>query len=148
MAMAPWSPAMWNACHICAATGGVSCSPCGYAAPCAAPVYVPPPVYSGCNTGCGGWATERLPNPVHQYYYVNQGPTYTGPGNYAPRPVYEEDALPVYPRRYHRPHRYGYGYGVGVGPRGYGYRSHRHSYRYGAPMRHYGHRHHVLRRYY
>ena len=35
-----------------------SCSPCGYAAPCAVPVYVAPvyvaPVYSGCDTGCGG----------------------------------------------------------------------------------------------
>ena len=30
-----------------------SCSPCGYVNPCAAPVYVAP-VYSGCNTGCGG----------------------------------------------------------------------------------------------
>ena len=30
-----------------------SCSPCGYVDPCAAPVYVAP-VYSGCNTGCGG----------------------------------------------------------------------------------------------
>jgi hypothetical protein len=93
-----------------------SCSPCAYAAPCAPPVYVAP-VYSGCNTGCGGWGHERLANPVHQYYHVNQGPTYTGPGNWAPRPVYEEDALPVYPRRYgYR----GYGYGAGYGA-GYGY---------------------------
>src|SRR5437868_13946782 len=61
---------------------------------CAAPqVFVSPaPVYSGCNTGCG-WAHERLPDPVHQYYYVNQGPTYTGPGNWAPLPTYQENAV-------------------------------------------------------
>ena len=51
------------------------------------------PVYSGCNTGCGswgygpgygGWGFEHLAEPTTQYYYVNQGPTYTGPGNWAP----------------------------------------------------------------
>src|ERR1700761_7325881 len=49
----------------------------GLFVPCQA--YVPAPVYWGCNSGCGGWAYERLPDPVQQYYYVNQGPTYTGP---------------------------------------------------------------------
>ena len=55
-------------------------TPCGQ-------VYIPAPVYSGCYTGCGGWGYERLPDPVqqyysveqypvHQYYYVNQGPTF------------------------------------------------------------------------
>ncbi len=148
-----------------------------YANPCApAPVYVAPaPVYSGCNTGCGGWASERLPDPVHQYYYVNQGPTYTGPGNWAPRPVYQETSV-SYGRPYHdgyraRPYygaRYGYGvrpsvrYGyaprVGYAPRlGYaprhGYMP-RHSMRHhGGPVmhRHHGHHHrhhgHALRRY-
>ena len=53
----------------------------------------PAPVYSGCNTGCGGWAHERLPDPVQQYYYVNQGPTYTGPGNFAPYPTYQEGGV-------------------------------------------------------
>ena len=38
-----------------------SCSPCGYVDPCAAPVYVAP-VYSGCNTGCGGWGHAALSN--------------------------------------------------------------------------------------
>jgi len=62
------------------ACGWYGCSPCGpaYVNPCvASPVYVSPaPVYSysGCDFGCGGWAYERLPDPVHQYYYVNQGP--------------------------------------------------------------------------
>ena len=139
-----------------------SCSPCGYAAPCApAPVYVAPvAAYSGCNTGCG-WARERLPDPVHQYYYVNQGPTYTGPGNWAPRPTYQESEGPsvygyrAYPHYGYRAHRhYGYHYSVrpsvryGYAPR-HGYMHH--SMHYGAPMmmpHRYGHREHTLRRYY
>jgi len=131
------------------------------------------PVYSGCNTGCGGYgigygygygygygAYERLAEPTTQYYYVNQGPTYTGPGAFAPYPTYREDAVVApanygygygyraayrYHRPYYRPYRYGYGprYGYlprvhyGYGPR-YGYA--RHAPYYG------GHR--VLRRYY
>ena len=155
-----------------------SCSPCGqqaYVSPCEQ-AYVPAPVYSGCDTGCGGWAQERLPDPVQQYYYVNQGPTYSGPGNYAPYPTYREGS--VYGWNGYRHHRHHYGYEGGYeGRRSYGYRSHRdygysarpslrygyaprHSYgprygmRYGAPMgmRGYGHermmREHVLRRYY
>ncbi|UPK24640.1 hypothetical protein [Bradyrhizobium sp. 195] len=125
------------------------------------------PVYSGCNTGCGGYgygagygAYERLAEPTTQYYYVNQGPTYTGPGAFAPYPTYREDAVVApanygygyraavapYHRPHYRPYRYGYGprYGYlprthyGYGPR-YGY-AHRHAPYYG------GHR--VLRRYY
>ena len=70
------------------ACGWFGCSP--------SPVYVSPAPaysYSGCDFGCGGWAYERLPDPVHQYYYVNQGPTYSGPGNFAPYPTYQESAL-------------------------------------------------------
>jgi hypothetical protein len=116
--------AVMSAAPAMACGGGLfdsSCSPCAqsYVGPCAPPVYVAPvAAYSGCNTGCGGWAHERLPDPVHQYYYVNQGPTYTGPGNFAPYPTYEEGAVSYR-------HRYGY-----------------------APRRHYGHRGPVLRRYY
>jgi hypothetical protein len=115
-----------------------------YAEPCGqAQVYVSPAPaygYSGCNTGCGGWAAERLPDPLHQYYYANQGPTYTGPGNFAPYPAYEEGA--GYGYRTHRHFRH---YG--------GYHSMRPSYHYGYAPRHpygygYGHREHVLRRYY
>lgn len=127
------------------------------------------PVYSGCNTGCGGYgygagygAYERLAEPSTQYYYINQGPTYTGPGAFAPYPTYREDAVVApanygygyraavapYHRPHYRPYRYGYGprYGYlprvhyGHGPR-YGY-AHRH-----APMPYYG-GHRVLRRYY
>ncbi|MGY2936898.1 hypothetical protein ACVWZ6_006500 [Bradyrhizobium sp. GM6.1] len=47
------------------------------------------PVYSGCNTGCGGYgagysygygAYERLAEPTTQYYHVNQGPDLHRPG--------------------------------------------------------------------
>jgi hypothetical protein len=89
-----------------------SCSPCGqtYVSPCEQS-YVAAPVYTGCNTGCGGWAHERLPDPeqqyygytnTQQYYYVNQGPTYSGPGNYAPYPTYREGGYRD------RPYNYGY----------------------------------------
>ena len=127
------------------------------------------PVFSGCNTGCGGYGYgagygyERLAEPTSQYYYVNQGPTYTGPGAFAPTPTYQEDAVVApanygygygyraaayHHRPYYRPYRYGYGprYGYlprthyGYGPR-YGY-----AHRY-APAPYYG-GHRVLRRYY
>ena len=106
---------------------GGSCSPCGtaYVSPCAQ-TYVP--AYTGCNTGCGGWGYDRLADPVeqyhvapvrHQYYYVNQGPTYTGPGAFAPYPTYEEGDWGAYS---HRP--------------------------YYATHHHYGHRARLVRRYY
>lgn len=136
------------------------------------------PVYSGCNTGCGAYAPggygysayERLAEPTTQYYYVNQGPTYTGPGAFAPYPTYREDAVVApanygygygyraaaveapaaypYHRPYYRPYRYGYGPRTGYLPRthyGYGprYGYHRHA---PAPYYYGGHR--VLRRYY
>ena len=116
------------------ACGFGGCSPCviGYVSPCAAPVVSYN--YGGCNTGCGGWGFERLADPVTQYYYVNQGPTYTGPGAFAPYPTYRQDAVVNYGPRYGYLPRVRYGYG----PR-YGYVQ-RHSPYY------YGHR--VLRRYY
>jgi hypothetical protein len=98
-----------------------SCSPCGaYASPCAQPqVYVPAvaPTYRYGYSGCCGGAYERLPepldqyhtytSPVHQYYYADQGPTYSGPGNFAPYPTYRESEGPaVYPRYHHWHHRY------------------------------------------
>ena len=74
--------------------------------------YVAAPIYSGCN--CGG-VYERLPDPayqygvqsypaVHQYYYADQGPTFTGPGNFAPHPTYQEGALPYYGGYHSHPH--------------------------------------------
>ena len=122
-------------------------NPCGYSAPV---------VNYGCNPcgvygyGYGGYgAVERLPDPdaaypgaAQQYYYVNQGPTYTGPGNWAPRPYYREGyGRPYYGyrhygyRHHYRPYRPHYGYRYGYAPHRYGYAPHR----YGHP---------VLRRYY
>ena len=124
------------------ACGYSSCSPCGYSySPCAqyvAPVATYSYGYgSGCGTGCGGWARETLAMPEQQYYYVNQGPTYSGPGNYAPMPTYAEPAVAGW-SGYARPYGYGYGYRARAwGPRayGYGYRGYRPyvggGYRYG-----------------
>ena len=75
---------------------------CGHSS-CGGPVYGTPVVsygYVGCGD-CGGWVRERLPDPQQQYYWVNQGPTYTGPGNWAPHRVYREGSI-----SYHRAHRY------------------------------------------
>src|SRR6266702_6092312 len=74
------------------------------------------PVYSGCNTGCGGYGVgygygygyERLAEPTTQYYYVNQGPTYTGPGAFAPYPTYQESAVSGWGSYHSRPYHYGY----------------------------------------
>jgi hypothetical protein len=71
-------------------TGSSSCGQ-AYVSPCA----------QGCGTGYGagygyaGAATyDRLPGSGHHpYYYVNQGPTYTGPGQFAPYPTYQETAI-------------------------------------------------------
>jgi hypothetical protein len=167
--------AVMGAAPAMACGGGLfdsSCSPCAqsYVSACAPPVYVAPvATYSGCNTGCGGWARERLPDPEQQYYYVNQGPTYTGPGNWEPRPTYQEGSVYGYrahrhfrPWRAHRDYGYSvrpsfrYGYAprhsyaprYSLPPRGYG--GH-HSMRYGAPVgapHRYGHHERALRRYY
>ena len=112
------------------------CSPCGYVAPCA---YVQP--YA---------AYERLPDPyvqyrtapaavLPQYYYVEQGPTYTGPGNLAPHRVYREDGVYGWRPHYHWRHHYSYE------RRWYPHRHwHHHApYRYG-----YHYRPHVLHSYY
>ena len=126
---------------LVAAIGVMAAAPamaCGYA-PCAAPVYAAPVVsygYAGwgCNP-CGGWwgVRERLPDPEQQYYWVNQGPTYTGPGNFAPYPVYREGTISGYGYGYNRPY----------------YRAHRyyHGHRYSYSGRYY-HGRPVLRRYY
>jgi hypothetical protein len=125
-----------------------SCSPCGESySPCAQPQVYVAPVEQGCNTGCGGWARERLPDPVHQYYYVNQGPTYTGPGNFAPYPTYQEGAVSGWGAYRHHPHHYGYYHGPRYGLPHHQFYAPHHSLRYGYPH-HYGYREHVLRRYY
>ena len=137
------------------ACGYSTCAPTYYA-----PVY-PAPVYAAPSYGCGtcgtGWAYQQLAEPETQYYYVNQGPTYTGPGAYAPYPVYHETAVtgwagyeraPSYYGGYETPgyygyhwhHRYHHGYR-------YGYMPHHYAYHYGYRP-YYWHHYPVLRRYY
>ncbi len=95
------------------ACGFGSCAPCAtaYVVPCA-PAYVPTYTYTGCTTACG-WAYDRLVEPTTQYYYVNQGPTYTGPGAFAPYPTYVYRG--GYPYRWR--HHYHYLPRVTYGPR-------------------------------
>jgi hypothetical protein len=141
--------------------GAAPAMACGYST--CAPTYYAPvfaaPTYSYGTVGCGtcgtGWGYQQLAEPETQYYYVNQGPTYTGPGAYAPYPTYHETAVTGW-AGYERAPSYG-GYET---PAYYGYHWHHryhHSYRYGyMPHRYaYGYRpyywhHHypVLRRYY
>jgi hypothetical protein len=133
---------------------GTGCCNTGYVSPCAT-TYVPTYNYSSCGTCGTSWGYERLAEPTTQYYYVNQGPTYSGPGSFAPYQSYEEDALPTYGyghygyRHYgygYRHHGYGYGYGYhrpyGYAPRHYGYGYHR----WGGGGSYYGHP--LVRRYY
>jgi len=123
------------------AAPAVACgeTPCGQ-------TYIPAPVYwvatpaaaagpmSGCPIRCKQYYPVQQYS-VQQYYYVNQGPTYTGPGDFAPYPVYREGGVSGW-RGYHHRHYYGY---------------HRHHGYYAPRMSHhtgYGYRGHTLRRYY
>jgi len=120
---------------------GGCCS--GYVNPCAT-TYVP--TYSYSYTGCGtcgtAWGYEHLAEPTTQYYYVNQGPTYSGPGAFAPVQTYQEEALPTWGYGYHRPYRH-YGHGYGWHHRPY----HRwHHYGYAHEGTYWGHP--LVRRYY
>ena len=45
---------------------------------------------SGCPIPTLQYGAVRAYVAGPQYYYVNQGPTYTGPGNFAPYPIYQE----------------------------------------------------------
>jgi hypothetical protein len=105
---------------------------------CAAPVVS----YSSCYNPCGGyaggwgsyntggsWGYATMPAPVSyysvqpQYYYVNQGPTYTGPGMFAPVASYQQRAVAGYSG--YGVGYYGYGGGPYANPVNHGY--------YGAP---------------
>lgn len=156
VATAGASPAM-------ACGGGLfqsSCSPCGgvaYVSPCGGYGgygYNGGYGYGGGYAYSGGYASvaayQMLPRPTAQYYYVNQGPVYSGAGNYAPYPTYQETAVSGW-RGYDRGYQVGYdggpygnatthysdvGYG---GPAVYSYR-HRPSYRPWRPRAsYYGH---------
>jgi hypothetical protein len=109
---------------------------CHYVSPCAQD-YVAVPEYSPYYS-CAGWGFERLPDPLHQYYYVDQGPTYDGPGDFAPYPIYRQSAL-----GYRHPVIYTYR-GHHWRPSGYRYYGHHHGYYHGVPH-HYGYR---MHRYY
>lgn len=94
-AMVSTAPAMacYNGCGGGLFTSGATAYGCGYVA-----------------TGCGSVTfREQLPNldAGPQYYYVNQGPTYTGPGNIAPVPTYQERSVSGW-AAYNRPYYYGY----------------------------------------
>ncbi|GEC17176.1 hypothetical protein [Nitrobacter winogradskyi] len=62
------------------------------------------PGYYGAGYGFAGY--EHLPSPT-QYYYVNQGPAFSGPGNFAPVPTYQESAVAGW-NAYSRPYYYPY----------------------------------------
>ena len=54
-----------------------------------------PVSFNPCGYGASNWAVATVPAPVTyyavqpQYHWVNQGPTYTGPGMYAPSVAYQ-----------------------------------------------------------
>jgi hypothetical protein len=150
-----------------------SCSPCGqqaYVSPCGQAVQG-----YGYGYGYGVAAYERLPEPSPQYFYANQGPTYGGPGMFAPVPTYQESAVSGWgsyqtreayygggghygtpaleapadygyqQQHYYRPHRSYYG---GYTPRmnyRYGYAPHRYAQHYAMPQQQYYAPHHSLR---
>ena len=120
------------------AAGAAPAKACGFT-PCEQ-TYVPATSYSGCATGCStGWGYGRLAEPTTQYYYVNQGPTYTGPGAFAPYPTFQEGGVSGWGGYRHHPRffpRYGYA------PRVH------HAMHYGYTPYHYYYGHRVLRRYY
>jgi len=93
-AMISAGPAMacYNGCGGGLFTSGATSYGCGYVA-----------------SGCGVTFREQLPNldAGPQYYYVNQGLTYTGPGNIAPVPTYQERSVSGW-TAYSRPYYYGY----------------------------------------
>ena len=122
-----------------------------YASPCGSGFYTPGAHYEVYES------FEHLPVPPEphvagplapRYYYVNQGPTFTGPGMYAPVPTYQERAVTGW-----HGYDYGYYYGYNGGPYGDA-TSHYYDgmppadgpvvYRYGR----WGHRHHVHRLHY
>jgi hypothetical protein len=137
---------------VMAAAPAMACgyNPCGYSIP------VPAYTSSGCNP-CGGvgygyegYGHARLADPEQQYYYVNQGPTYTGPGAWAPARVYQEETASGYNygyrhHGYHYAPRVSYYHHRDMGYRHMGYH-HGYATHHEAAPYHYGHR--VLRRYY
>jgi hypothetical protein len=109
---------------------GSSCAPCGGAFTSCAEGYDRPAHH-------GAAAYERLPGP--QYFYANQGPSFSGPGMFAPVPTYQESAVSGW-GAYNHDYYYGYDGGryanatnhyydgapAAEGPVVYSYRAHPH----------------------
>ena len=82
-----------------------SCAPCGQA-------YVRP-CWQGYDDGYQHpayqtvSAYERVAEPSPQYFYANQGPTFSGPGMFAPVPTYQESAVSGW-GAYRHSYYYGY----------------------------------------
>ena len=104
-----------------------ACAPCGQA-------YVSPCGHGGY--GHFGYShyqrlavpTERLAVRSPRYFWVNQGPVYDGPGQFAPRPYYEERSVlgwSSHRHHHYRHHHYGYTGGPYANPINH--------YSYGAP---------------
>jgi hypothetical protein len=99
---------------LMAATAGPA-SACGYGG--CYPYIYSGYAYGGCGA-CGGWYFNRLADPEtqyhaaeppRQYYYADQGPTYTGPDAFAPYyPFYPEGAVASWDAYRHRPYYGGY----------------------------------------
>jgi hypothetical protein len=124
------APAM--ACEYSGCTPVYSYAPAYYS-------YAPTSTYtpSGCTACDIGWGYQRLAEPQTQYYYVNQGPTYTGPGAFAPYPVYHETAVTGWAGYERAPGYYG-GY-----PASDGY----HVWHHGYVAHRYAYHHHIRRAY-
>lgn len=77
--------------------GGLFSNPCS---PCQ--TYVSPCGQSyATGYGYAGYSHyQRLADPSPRYYWVNQGPVYDGPGQFAPRPYYRERTVVGWPRHY------------------------------------------------
>lgn len=86
---------------------GYSEPACGYGAPCAATPWHYGHLPDNAPYYNGAWP---------RYYYVNQGPTFTGPGSFAPVPTYQERAVSGW--NGYGPTAYGPNYRYSGGPYG------------------------------
>lgn len=87
------------------AIGSAPAMACG-ASPCA-PGYYGGYGYSVYYGGYAHLPELSTPPGAPQYYWVNQGPTYSGPGMFAPVPTYQERAVSGW-GAYDRDYYYGY----------------------------------------
>jgi hypothetical protein len=98
---------------VMASVPALACVTDAYSSPC--PHYI---VVSGAYYETLAFEHLPDPDPVRhdagpRYYYVNQGPAYTGPGQYAPLPTYQERAVNGW-----YGYENGYYYGYNGGPYG------------------------------